>query len=194
MAQAVVLAHEAAAEILEAFTLYQRSFKRITRCAQGHFEQHDWHGQERDSVARLDLYKRVVDRSVYDVRNLLGPRTRAPGASGRRCGRRTPTRLPGGWISSWAKPSSTRSPGASSPRWASTPASSLSIPTLRCRTTPVLLRHPHLRRPSPFPTLIARLLDDCSSRSPFRDLHARAARRRRRNRARTWPRSGATGV
>ncbi len=71
----VTHAHAAAAEIFDAFTLYQRSFKRITRCAKGRFEQRDWHGHERDSVARLDLYKRVVDRCVYDTRNILG----APG-------------------------------------------------------------------------------------------------------------------
>lgn len=72
MTQATALAHAAAAEIFDAFTLYQRSFRRITRCAKGRFEQRDWLGHERDSVARLDLYKRVVDRAVYDTRNLLG--------------------------------------------------------------------------------------------------------------------------
>ncbi len=75
----VALAHAAAAEIYDAFTLYQRSFKRITRCAKGRFEQRDWHGHERDSVARLDLYKRVVDRCVYDTRNLLGAHVRTKG-------------------------------------------------------------------------------------------------------------------
>lgn len=73
------LALTAATEIHEAFALYQRSFKRITRCAQGYFEQRDWRSQERDSVARLDLYKRVVDRTVYDVRNLLRDETRSRG-------------------------------------------------------------------------------------------------------------------
>lgn len=79
MRQKLSLARNAAAEIYEAFALYQRSFKRITRCAQGYFEQRDWRGQERDSVARLDLYKRVVDRTVYDVRNLLGDAARSRG-------------------------------------------------------------------------------------------------------------------
>lgn len=78
-AHGVALAHAAAAEIFDAFTLYQRSFKRITQCAKGRFEQRDWHGHERDSVARLDLYKRVVDRCVYDTRNLLGGHVRTKG-------------------------------------------------------------------------------------------------------------------
>lgn len=82
MRQKMELARAAAREIHEAFALYQRSFKRITRCAQGYFEQRDWRGQERDSVARLDLYKRVVDRTVYDVRNLLGDATRSRGMWG----------------------------------------------------------------------------------------------------------------
>jgi isocitrate dehydrogenase kinase/phosphatase len=79
MRQKLPLARVAATEIDEAFALYQRSFKRITRCAQGYFEQRDWRSQERDSVARLDLYKRVVDRTVYDVRNLLRDETRSRG-------------------------------------------------------------------------------------------------------------------
>jgi isocitrate dehydrogenase kinase/phosphatase len=79
MRQKSTLARAAATEIQEAFSLYQRSFKRITRCAEGYFEQRDWRSQERDSVARLDLYKRVVDRTVYDVRNLLGDGTRSRG-------------------------------------------------------------------------------------------------------------------
>ncbi len=79
MTGTVALAHAAAAEIFDAFTLYQRSFKRITRCAKGRFEQRDWHGHERDSVARLDLYKRIVDRAVYDTRNLLAQHVRTKG-------------------------------------------------------------------------------------------------------------------
>ena len=39
MTEMMALAHEAAAEIFEAFTLYQRSFRRITQCAKGRFEQ-----------------------------------------------------------------------------------------------------------------------------------------------------------
>ncbi len=79
MTEAIALAHAAAAEIFDAFTLYQRSFKRITLCAKGRFERRDWHGHERDSVARLDLYKRIVDRAVYDTRNLLAEHVRAKG-------------------------------------------------------------------------------------------------------------------
>ena len=77
MRQVMRTAQRAALEIVDSFELYQRSFKRITRCAQDYFEQQDWRGQERDSVARLDLYKRVVDRTVYDVRNMLGDAARS---------------------------------------------------------------------------------------------------------------------
>ncbi len=79
MASMLNLAQAAAAEVYDSFTLYQRSFRRITACAKGRFEQRDWHGHERDSIARLDLYKRVVDRAVYDTRNLLSHNVRTKG-------------------------------------------------------------------------------------------------------------------
>jgi isocitrate dehydrogenase kinase/phosphatase len=61
----------AAQAICNGFELYQRSFIQVTRCARDRFETRDWHGQERDSVERLRLYKRVVDRVVGQTQELL---------------------------------------------------------------------------------------------------------------------------
>ena len=65
------LATEGATAIRDAFDLYQRAFRQITRCARGRFATRDWHGAERDSVERLDLYKRVVDRIVSETQEAL---------------------------------------------------------------------------------------------------------------------------
>lgn len=70
------LAAEGAYAIRDAFDLYQRAFRQITRCAKGRFEARDWRGVEQDAVERLDLYKRVVDRIVTESRAALGEHVR----------------------------------------------------------------------------------------------------------------------
>ena len=70
------LAAAAAAAIRDAFDLYQHAFRRITRRAQSRFETQDWHGHERDSVERLNVYKQVVDRIVAEARVILGEHVR----------------------------------------------------------------------------------------------------------------------
>lgn len=70
------VAQDAATAIANAFELYQRSFRQLTRCAKGRFEARDWHGHEADSVERLDLYKRVVDRIVASTLALLADHAR----------------------------------------------------------------------------------------------------------------------
>ncbi len=68
------LANLGARIILQGFEEYHTDFKTITRRARIRFEQRDWHGMQADAAERLDLYRRVVDRTVADVRELLGDR------------------------------------------------------------------------------------------------------------------------
>ncbi|MFN8597144.1 MAG: bifunctional isocitrate dehydrogenase kinase/phosphatase [Anaerolineae bacterium] len=66
------LAELGAAAIWSGFNAYQMEFKAITRRAKSRFEQRDWHGVQSDAVARLDLYKKIVDGVVTETRTVLG--------------------------------------------------------------------------------------------------------------------------
>ncbi len=68
------LANLGANAALRAFDRYCERFAQITRRAPTRFEQRDWHGMQRDSVERLDLYRDVVDHLTAEVRELLGDR------------------------------------------------------------------------------------------------------------------------
>jgi isocitrate dehydrogenase kinase/phosphatase len=60
--------------IIEAFNEYQTEFRVITRRAKTRFENQDWHGMKADADERLDLYKKVVDQIVVEIRRLLNKR------------------------------------------------------------------------------------------------------------------------
>ena len=65
-------AQACAAEAAEAFERYNADFRSITRRAPGRFEARDWHGSQRDAVARIELYTTHVDAAVAGLRVLLG--------------------------------------------------------------------------------------------------------------------------
>jgi len=50
--------------IRDAFDAYLSSFRAITRRASRRFAQRDWPGVHADAVERLDLYRRVLDRTL----------------------------------------------------------------------------------------------------------------------------------
>ena len=60
--------------IIKAFNEYQAKFKVITRRAKTRFENQDWHGMKADADERLDLYKKVVDQIVVEIKRLLNNR------------------------------------------------------------------------------------------------------------------------
>ncbi len=60
--------------IFEAFCLFQSQFKSITRRAEKHFLNRDWHQMQADAARRLDLYRWVVDTVEQDIRELLEAR------------------------------------------------------------------------------------------------------------------------
>jgi isocitrate dehydrogenase kinase/phosphatase len=60
--------------IIKAFNEYQAKFRVITRRAKTRFENQDWHGMKADADERLDLYKKVVDQIVAEIRRLLNNR------------------------------------------------------------------------------------------------------------------------
>ncbi len=68
------LANLGANAALRAFDRYCDRFAQITHRAPTRFEQRDWHGMQRDSVERLDLYRDVVDHLTAEVQELLGDR------------------------------------------------------------------------------------------------------------------------
>lgn len=68
------LANVAARQIYDGFVRYGRRFHEITCQAQTRFEAKDWHGQRADALARLNLYRHIVDGVVIAVRELLGER------------------------------------------------------------------------------------------------------------------------
>lgn len=53
-----------AATLAQSFDEYQRRFRDLTRRIAAHFASRDWHAVQRDSVARLDLYKQCIDETV----------------------------------------------------------------------------------------------------------------------------------
>jgi isocitrate dehydrogenase kinase/phosphatase len=60
--------------IIKAFNEYQAKFKMITQRAKTRFENQDWHGIKADADERLDLYKKVVNQIVVEIRRLLNHR------------------------------------------------------------------------------------------------------------------------
>jgi isocitrate dehydrogenase kinase/phosphatase len=68
------LANLGASAIHCAFAAYQTEFSAITGRARRRFEAQDWQGMLRDSAARLELYKAVVDRLVAEIREMLSDR------------------------------------------------------------------------------------------------------------------------
>jgi isocitrate dehydrogenase kinase/phosphatase len=62
----------AAKAIRDAFDLYHTRYGSITQRAGMRFAQRDWRGMQADARERLDLYKKVVDETVAQVKELLG--------------------------------------------------------------------------------------------------------------------------
>jgi isocitrate dehydrogenase kinase/phosphatase len=67
------LAAPAAAAIAAGFDRYEQAFREVTRRARRRFERRDWMGGQLDAAERLDLYRRVLDEVVAQIRALLGP-------------------------------------------------------------------------------------------------------------------------
>ena len=63
---------QGALSIHRAYKEYQTGFRQITQRAKNRFEECDWHGVHSDALERLELYKKVIDRTVAQVNNLLG--------------------------------------------------------------------------------------------------------------------------
>ena len=68
------MAHACAQRIAQAFIEYNTQFRAITRRAPARFEHRDWRGCHRDRVERIELYDRFVERTVSEVRIMLGER------------------------------------------------------------------------------------------------------------------------
>lgn len=58
--------------LLKAFDAYHESFKTITRRAGERFRNEDWQGIRNDAVERLEIYSRAVDRTVSEIKNMIG--------------------------------------------------------------------------------------------------------------------------
>jgi len=65
-------AENCARHIAQAFADYNAEFRSITRRAPLHFDRRDWKTSQRDAVERIDLYDRFVNRSIAELRALLG--------------------------------------------------------------------------------------------------------------------------
>ena len=70
------LAARGATAIQTAYQDYQAEFHAITRRSKARFENCDWRGVHTDAVERLELYKKVVDRIVAELRQSLGEAAR----------------------------------------------------------------------------------------------------------------------
>ena len=68
------MAQECAKALARGFEKYNEDFRSITRRAQTHFEQRDWHGAHRDAVARIELYDAAVNKMAQDITTILGDR------------------------------------------------------------------------------------------------------------------------
>jgi isocitrate dehydrogenase kinase/phosphatase len=66
------LSELAAKAIRQAFDSYQGQYAAITQRAKARFENRDWPGIQADAGERLDLYKKVVDETVLEIKRLLG--------------------------------------------------------------------------------------------------------------------------
>jgi isocitrate dehydrogenase kinase/phosphatase len=58
--------------IASGFDQYIKQFSSITCRAKDTFERRDWHGQQRDALERLELYKKIIDVTTPAVQQLLG--------------------------------------------------------------------------------------------------------------------------
>lgn len=68
------LTARAVALITQGFERYRREFLGISRRAPGRFATRDWTGALADARERLDLYRRVVDDLLTELRPVLGER------------------------------------------------------------------------------------------------------------------------
>ena len=68
------IANIGAQTILQAYFGFLSEYQSITRRARQRFEQCDWRAMQRDSVERLELYKKVVDSTVAEIRGQLADR------------------------------------------------------------------------------------------------------------------------
>ena len=68
------LAGKTARAILKWFEIYIDEFNEMTRRARRRFECRDWKGRHSDTLERLDLYDKILDRLAPDIRSLLGER------------------------------------------------------------------------------------------------------------------------
>jgi isocitrate dehydrogenase kinase/phosphatase len=68
------LAARAAELARHGFERYYREFLQVTGRAKRRFEQRDWSGAQADARERLELYGRVIDELVAELRGLLGAR------------------------------------------------------------------------------------------------------------------------
>ncbi len=63
---------ERGANIIHAASLsYRAEFNVITRRAKARFERRDWHGMQDDALERLELYKKIVDGVVDELRGVV---------------------------------------------------------------------------------------------------------------------------
>ncbi len=67
-------AQDCARRIAEAFVRYNAEFRAITRRAPLRFDNRDWRGSQQDIVERIELYDHFVNRTVEEIRALLGER------------------------------------------------------------------------------------------------------------------------
>jgi isocitrate dehydrogenase kinase/phosphatase len=75
---AKLLPYEAAYQILESYTQYYHTYKRITKRAPIRFEQRDWTGMQQDAAARNELYRDRITETVGKLKNLLGDQSTDP--------------------------------------------------------------------------------------------------------------------
>ena len=66
------LAARGAATLADAFDAYRLAFREITSRAPHRFARGDWHGMHGDALERLEVYNRVLDPAVAEVRRQLG--------------------------------------------------------------------------------------------------------------------------
>ena len=62
---------EVAAAIVDAFLDYNNDFRKITRRAKQRFENRDWSRNQKDAVARIELYDKSVGRTVIVVNSAM---------------------------------------------------------------------------------------------------------------------------
>lgn len=60
-----------ASAIFAAYERYNTNFNRITRRARQRFEKRDWRGAQQDHVERIDLYTKLIDRLIEQLRREL---------------------------------------------------------------------------------------------------------------------------